>query len=371
MIPQKAKILIIDDEEQNLISFKAAFRRTFDIFTANSAAAGLEVLRSEPEICVVVSDHRMPEKTGVKFLEEIRTDFPEIMRIVLTGYADLEATQDAINKADVYRFLNKPWNETDLLATLNSAVEHFNTKRELEHKKKELENAFSELSRFVYSASHDLRAPLVSVIGLINLAKMDPNFPKDDIYLPLIEKSIQKLDEFVKNIVDYYQNKERKESITVINMEELVEDAVHTLEFYRQESNVNFEKEFDIQFPVVSDEFRLRVILNNLISNAVKYQKKDETNKKIMISVQSSADNVHIEIADNGIGIKEASLPKLFEMFYRATNEDSGSGIGLYIVKDAVHKLNGRISVESEHGVGTKFIVDLPNKSTDHENHAH
>ena len=362
----KAKILVVDDEEQNLISFKAAFRRIFDIRTAISAEEAVVILREDNEICVVVSDHRMPVKTGVQFLEEIRSEFPKIIRIVLTGYADLDATKDAINKADVYRYLNKPWNEVDLLATLNSAVEHFNTKRELAEKQAELENAYSELSRFVYSASHDLRAPLVSVIGLINLAKIDPNFPKEDMYLPLIEKSIHKLDVFVRNIVDYYQNKERKESIGEVDVILILEDALNTLEYYRSDSGVNYERNINIESPVILDEFRLRVIFNNLISNAVKYQRKDEPNKKIIISLHSNKDNLTIVIKDNGIGIKESSIKSLFEMFYRATNEDSGSGIGLYIVNDAIHKLNGSISVESELGVGTIFTVVLPNKEIQH-----
>lgn len=358
----KAKILVVDDEEQNLISFKAAFRRIFDIQTAISAEEAFVVLRANKDICVVVSDHRMPVKTGVQFLEEIRSEFPEIIRIVLTGYADLDATKDAINKADVYRYLNKPWNETDLLATLNSAIEHFNTRKELADKQAELENGYSELSRFVYSASHDLRAPLVSVIGLINLAKIDPNFPKEDMYLPLIEKSIHKLDVFVRNIVDYYQNKERKETIGVVDVVLILEDALNTLEYYRNDSGVSYDKIIDIQSPVISDEFRLRVIFNNLISNAVKYQRKDEPNKKITISITSDIEKLTIVVKDNGIGIKESSIKSLFEMFYRATNEDSGSGIGLYIVHDAIQKLNGKIEVESELGVGTTFKVILPNK---------
>jgi len=191
---------------------------------------------------------------------------------------------------------------------------------------------------------------------------MDPNFPKEEMYLPLIEKSIHKLDVFVRNIVDYYQNKERKESIGAVDVSTILEDALNTLEYYRNDSGVSYEKHLNIDSPVISDEFRLRVIFNNLISNAVKYQRKDEPNKKIRIDLNSDADNLTIVVKDNGIGIKESSIKSLFEMFYRATNEYSGSGIGLYIVHDAIHKLDGSIHVESALGVGTTFTVILPNK---------
>lgn len=360
---EKPKILIVDDEEQNLVSFKATFRRTFQVFTAPSADEGMIVLKSEPQISIVVSDHRMPGKTGVKFLEDVKLLYPKIIRIVLTAYADPEATKDAINKAGVYRYLNKPWDEQDLLSTLNTAFELYETREALEQKHAELEQAYAELSRFVYSASHDLRAPLVSVIGLINVAKLDPEFPKENMYLPLIEKSVIKLEVFVRNIVEYYQNKERKKSYLQLDIEKMVEDTIHSLEYFRNASEIKYSKRFDLNAPVYSDEFRIKVVLNNLISNAIKYQKENELNKEIQIDISSTPTEIVIQIADNGIGIKATSLDHVFDMFYRATNEDSGSGIGLYIVKEAVTKLGGIISVESTLGVMTKFTVKIPNQT--------
>jgi signal transduction histidine kinase len=359
---ERNKILIVDDELPNLQSFKATFRRIYNVYTAQSAEEGFNILLEEPDICVVVSDHKMPVKTGVEFLEDLKNLYPEMIRIVLTGYADLESTRDAINKASVYRFLNKPWNEADLAGTLASAVELFQTRAQLKKNREELENAYAELSRFVYSASHDLRAPLVSVMGLIHLAKQDPAFPKDDAYMPLIEQSIMKLDVFVKNIVDYYQNKERSNKPTIVDIEAILNEVFEALEFYRQREGIKRETEIDIQSPIVCDEFRLRVILNNLVSNAIKYQRKDETNKKIFVTIKADADSLVISVEDNGIGIKAGSLNSLFEMFYRATNQESGSGIGLYIVKDAIHKLNGTVNVESEFGKGSKFTVMIPNQ---------
>ncbi len=359
---ERNKILIVDDELQNLQSFKATFRRIYNVFTAQSAEEGFNILLEEPDICVVVSDHKMPVKTGVEFLEDLKTMYPEMIRIVLTGYADLDSTRDAINKANVYRFLNKPWNEADLAGTLASAVELFLTRGQLKKQREELENTYAELSRFVYSASHDLRAPLVSVMGLIHLAKQDPAFPKDEIYLPLIEQSIMKLDVFVKNIVDYYQNKERSNKPAVVNIEGILKEVFDALEFYRQKEGIQRETKIEINSPIVCDEFRLRVILNNLISNAIKYQRKEETNKKINVEVAADAEMITISVEDNGIGIKAESLQSLFEMFYRATNQDSGSGIGLYIVKDAIHKMNGTIIVESEFGKGSRFVVKIPNQ---------
>jgi signal transduction histidine kinase len=193
---------------------------------------------------------------------------------------------------------------------------------------------------------------------------MDPEFPKDSMYLPLIEKSVLKLEVFVRNIIEYYQNKERKKSMVPVNIAFMVEEIVHSLEYFQNASEIHYIKQFDLEIVTVTDEFRLKVILNNLISNAIKYQREDEANKQIRISAKSNSEQIILEVSDNGIGIKSSSKEHIFDMFYRATNQESGSGIGLYILKDAVNKLGGQISFESETGVGTTFKVMIPNNPT-------
>ncbi|UTW64671.1 response regulator [bacterium SCSIO 12741] len=127
---KKPNVLYVDDEEHNLIAFKAALRRKFKVFTAISAAEGLEILRNEGPFVVVVSDQRMPETTGIEFFQQIKNEFPEPIRILLTGYADINAVIDAINKGEVYRYLSKPWDEDHLVITLNSAIELFQLREE-------------------------------------------------------------------------------------------------------------------------------------------------------------------------------------------------------------------------------------------------
>lgn len=129
-------ILYVDDERHNLISFKAAFRRDYNILTAQSGQEGIEVMRDNM-VNLVISDQRMPQMTGVQFLEHILPEYPEAIRMVLTGFSDVEAIIDAINKGQVFRYITKPWNETELRMTIENAKQLF----ELQQKNKKLVKA--------------------------------------------------------------------------------------------------------------------------------------------------------------------------------------------------------------------------------------
>lgn len=361
---QKDKILYIDDEEPNLVSFKATFRRQYEVLLAKNAGEGHHHLELNPDIKVIISDQNMKGESGVDFFISVMDSHPEPIRIILTGFTDHQAMTDAINKANVYRFLIKPWNEIDFQKTIESGIELYNTRRSFHLKTEELETAYNELNRFVYSASHDMRAPLVSIMGLINLAKEDDHLGKDKMYLPLIERSILKLDTFVRNIVDYYQNKEKTPKIIEIDFDEQIEETIHSLEFHQDLTDVKISRGIQLTRPFHSDRFRIQVVLNNLISNAVKYQRDNESDKKLEIKVRTvsePADGCEILVSDNGIGIAEEDMPELFDMFYRATTQNTGSGIGLYIVNEAVKKLGGHIEVQSSPGQFTEFKLFIPN----------
>jgi response regulator RpfG family c-di-GMP phosphodiesterase len=122
---KKINILYVDDEENNLFSFKATFRLKYNVFTAISGNDAIAILREHPEIEIIITDQKMPNMTGVEFLETIIPEFPDPMRILLTGYADLTATIDAVNKGKIFHYLNKPWKEEELDATIQSAYEKY------------------------------------------------------------------------------------------------------------------------------------------------------------------------------------------------------------------------------------------------------
>ncbi len=140
----KIKVLYVDDEEHNLTAFKATFRREYDVYTAISAEEGRAVLAAE-KINIIITDQRMPHITGVEFLESIIEEFPEPIRILLTGYTDISAVIDAINKGQIYRYITKPWDEQDLKVTINNAYEVYYLRQENKELMKSLLRANEQL----------------------------------------------------------------------------------------------------------------------------------------------------------------------------------------------------------------------------------
>ncbi|GEM_PF-1896440 len=235
--------------------------------------------------------------------------------------------------------------------------------QEIKKQNLELEKRNTELDRFVYSTSHDLRAPLASLLGLITIA--ESNSSEEDYeqleILKMMEKSVRRLDGFIGDILDYSRNLRQDVERELIDFEEMVQEQVEGLEHLNDlvDHKVNVSVKCSGDF--YSDKRRISVILNNLISNAVKYLDPEKDKSVVNIDIQSDDQIAKIIIEDNGIGIKEEHHEKIFDMFYRATAVSDGSGIGLYITKESVEKLGGSLSMESTPGEGTRFLVKLPN----------
>ena len=230
----------------------------------------------------------------------------------------------------------------------------------------ELEKTNAELDKFVYSTSHDLRAPLKSIMGLINISKestdMDNNVMNER--LEMINKSVQKLDNFIEDILQYSRNSRMEAERDEINYEEMIHEIRNNLKFMEGTKNLNLQVEIHKGETFFSDKRRISVILNNLVSNAIKYSDVSKENMFVNIFVECSKENATITIEDNGIGIADKDKEKIFKMFYRATKLSTGSGLGMYIVKESLDKLGGTITLESELTKGTKFIVEIPNLLT-------
>lgn len=223
----------------------------------------------------------------------------------------------------------------------------------------ELSKRNTELDNFVYSVSHDLRAPIASVLGLINLAKMDKDTTMKDMYLEMINKSALQQDHFIKEILDQSRNSRLDVKREEIFFEPLIDETFNQLKFATSTGR-SVEKVISIKqdHPFYSDRWRLKVILNNIISNAIRYRNGKDPVIKVNIEITEHLAKLAIE--DNGKGIEKEHLPNIYKMFYRATDDGAGSGLGLYIVKEAIDKLNGHINIESTVGKGTMVELEIP-----------
>lgn len=247
---------------------------------------------------------------------------------------------------------------TDLL---NKEAELTEQKREVEETNEKLLRANREMDRFVYSVSHDISAPLKSIKGLINLSRLEKSNAGDGDYLNKIEQSALKLEDFVGEVLDHSRTNRKEIQMEVVNLNQLVMEITENLRYVENFNTIQFKLELHETPDIYTDKFLLKVVLSNLLSNAIKYQKTfDGHLPEIKIHSKISGDYLDITIFDNGEGIREIYKDKIFDMFYRGTSNSSGSGLGLYIAREAVEKLKGKISAESTYGVGSAFKVSIP-----------
>lgn len=225
----------------------------------------------------------------------------------------------------------------------------------------ELKIRNGELDNFVYKVSHDLRAPLSSILGLVNLAKLPGNTDNPMDYIDIIGTKVEHLDHFIGDVLSHSKNLKMEISTAKVDFDRIINQTFSDLNYLEgtQEMRRHIKIE-GIEF--YSDPWRISEILRNLISNAIKYRRLENVLSEINIKITIDHLRAEIIFSDNGIGISEVSLAKIFEMFYRATEQSDGSGIGLYIVKNAVEKLGGQIYVASRVGQGTRFNIILPNR---------
>mgnify|MGYP000037973819 CR=1 FL=1 len=355
-------VLYVDDEQNNLNSFRAAFRRELHVYTAINAVEALKQLKKHPNIKVIISDQRMPDITGVEFFEKVRHIYPNKVRIILTGYSDINAVVDAINKGQVYRFIDKPWDTDRVRMAMHDAIELYDTKKALSSKNESLQVAYNELDKFVYSVSHDLRSPLMSILGIANLAELDVEDEKALEYFKSIKGMVDKLDGYIHQIIDHYKGTHGSDFSDQIDFKELINEIIESIKFHPEAQDVRFNVEVVQEGAFVSNHMNIKTILSNLISNAFKYQREEETNKWVDIKASVKNENALIKVIDNGIGIKENKMNEVFNMYYREKVDNKGSGLGLFIVKEAIEKLGGNIDLKSTFGKGTEIIMNIPGK---------
>jgi len=225
---------------------------------------------------------------------------------------------------------------------------------------REIEKTNEELDRFVYSASHDLRAPLTSILGLINLAKMESNEDATQLYMDMMEKSVKKLDGFINDIISYSRNTRLEVQKVKINFEEVIQEIRDNLQFMEDADKIEWRIKIDEEETFLTDLSRFKIILSNLLSNAIRYHNFNQEKPFVSIEIEVHKNLTTIKVTDNGSGIENDKLDKIFDMFYRASEKSGGSGIGLYIVKEIVQKLKGQIHVKSVIGEGTTFTLSFP-----------
>ncbi len=231
----------------------------------------------------------------------------------------------------------------------------------LHEKNDELKKINAELDRFVYSASHDLRAPLTSLLGLVNVTMLENNNHKLNGYLEMMKDSVNKLDDLISDIIHFFRNARLDVTPEPVHFECLAQETFDNLKYLPTAGSIETNVQIEPYKNFFSEPKRLRILFNNLVSNAFRYHDLSKEMPFIKIQINFEQNYAVIKVSDNGKGVHPEHLDSIFEMFYRATDDSQGSGLGLYIVKETVEKLQGTVQVQSVPGKGTTFILRIPN----------
>lgn len=220
--------------------------------------------------------------------------------------------------------------------------------------------ANSEMDQLVYRTSHDLRAPIASLLGLESLLATRVKDTEQRELLAIMKGQLNQLDSIIMDIITYRKVAKLGLSKDHIDVEDMINKILAGMQFMENYNHIEKSVKVNGSSEFVNDKHNLQVIFNNLLSNAIKYSKRGEEG---FINILASIDEEYLSIVieDNGIGIEQNFLSRVFNMFYRATNHATGTGLGLFIVKEAVNKLEGEIDVQSREGRGSTFTVKIPN----------
>jgi signal transduction histidine kinase len=365
------KILMLEDNEDDVALIEHALRKENLSFVKKRVDGKEEFCDAIETFApdIVLSDHGLPSLNSLDALKICLKRAAPTPFILVTGTLSdelaieclREGADDYILKSNLSRLPLAIWN-----AVKRHRIERLKheARHALRKQNEKLSKTNTELDNFVYSVSHNLRGPLTSVLGLLNVALQINNL--DDIRKmhTMMRSSVLKLDETLKQILEYSRNSRLDIEVQSIDWSRLVNECLLNLRYLDNDGRINVITYVQTPTPFFSDIRRLRIIISNILANAFIFA--DEKKESIIcIEIISTATEANITIKDNGIGIPADRLSKVFDMFYRGSEYSRGAGLGLYISKETVSKLHGSINLNSEFGVGTTVTAIIPNHPED------
>lgn len=358
---EKPKLLCVDDDQDNLSAVEAILSQDFDVITFRSAIEALEHLKKESDFTIILSDQRMPEMNGVDFLEETLKINPKPIRILFTGYTDFESAIEAINRAQIYRYLTKPWAPTDLILTLKEAAEKFNLSNEIKSKNEQLQKAISDLqamdkikTNFMILINHELKTPLTAITSYLELLKEEIEDHSQKKYLQRIEEGCERL-KFLTDEVVYLLNN-NSEALENMVYELSESNIVELLRPYK--NNENFRLTINTnELTVPMSEKILKNVLERLIQNSTRFKNRGI----VEITVNDVEDDIIFEIANYSDEYTAEELARVLEPFEfkrNVMNHSKGLGLGLPIVQVLLKKVGSELSLNYKNGKFTaRFII--------------
>lgn len=365
-------VLVVDDEEgMRLAVERTLANHTFHIreaeaeiaFRVKQASCGEDALslieQSPPDILLL--DHKLPGMTGMDLLEQLGNKASTLLTIMITAYASIETAVRATRQG-AYDFLPKPFTPAELKYSLQKAAGRVvlaRTARRLEEEKKRVR------FEFIRVLGHELKAPLASVESNLMLLRRRTLGENLSAYSELVDRSQLRLEHMRKLITDLLdmtriESGEKTREFSAFDAADVARRSLELVDSAAKERNISLEVKAPATLPVYADRGEFEMILNNLVSNAVKYNRD---NGRVEVAMSRENSHFRLSVSDTGIGLSDAESRKLFTEFTRIKNDKTkkilGSGLGLSIVKRLAELNHGHVSVESSPNVGSTFTVVL------------
>lgn len=334
------------------------------------------LIRTKRNQLVFMNSHAL-ELFGYSSVEDVRGMQHEKLYADQEEYQHLLAKQRTYGRITNERALLKRKDQTNFWGLLTrsayflSGVLHvdeiiFDISEQVrnEHRLREkdllLDKVANELDRFVYSASHDLRSPISSMKGLMTLMKMNPDVFDWEHFLTMMEESLDRLDVFISKLVEFSRNSHEPVVMERVDLNKIIKSILDDQQAHSNWPKVKVECLLPDSFVVSSDYNKVYTILSHVIRNSLDYSDVSKCSFLLSIKGQIHRDIVTLEIIDNGIGIEKKFMPMVFQMFFRATMLSKGSGLGLYLAREAINRLGGTITISSELNLGTLVRIQFP-----------
>lgn len=338
------------------------------------------IFRSTPERGILFANNAIIKMFGYESLEELKSvpnhllyadeEARKYLTDKLTAEGSIENHRVLFRRKDQRNF----WGSLTCLRVLRYGLvcyegrildisDQITLEEQLTEKTVELEKKTMEFDRFIYSASHDIRSPITSILGLISIMKLELKDKDSKNLLELMTVSTKRLERFVNDLIAFAKNSKKEINDSSIDFDKTITCTLEKLIHHSFFNKVIVTNEINHSSIFFSDLFRLRLILNNVVKNALDFCDAHKSNRVISIQVTTHPEKAVIEVFDNGIGISTQHLEKVFDMFYRGTTASSGAGMGLYTAREAAIKLGGFITISSEYGIGTSVRIELPNST--------
>ena len=383
---QGHSILIVDDEENVLKSLLRLFRAdNYEISTASNGKDGLKLVKEE-NFHLVISDYRMPEMDGVEFLKRVRRMSPDTIRMILTGYTDVNIAVSAINEGHVYKFMVKPWDKESLKVQVKRALEYYDLvqekqalNKELIKKNDELEEINKNLEKIVEERTQQLLqsekmatlgqmagqigheignilAVLKGKMQLIEIKKRESKYIEEA--LEIFSQQHDRLEMHKNNLLTL--GKPKPAELKKINLRKILEDAIDNLFDAGILKYYTIQKEYQENLPLIyGDSSQIEQVFTNLFINSHHAMNNNGT-LSVVIKAPNDKKFIEVYIKDTGKGIPEENLEKIFEPFFTTKPEGKGTGLGLLAVKKIVEAHKGYINVNSQVNIGTTVIIGFP-----------